>query len=71
MHQLVALAKALTEMLSAAQAEICHQRAPTVHIHHTAIAAATMQPKTIGMDPVSRFSAICQLPAKAKAIARA
>jgi len=30
-----------------------------------------MQPKTIGMGPVSRFFAICQLPAKAKAIARA
>jgi len=25
-----------------------------------------MQPKTIGMGPVSRFFAICQLPAKEK-----
>ena len=30
-----------------------------------------MQPKAIGMGPVSRFFANCQLPAKAKAKARA
>lgn len=67
LHELPSLAKPTYAVLSATQAENWHQTAPAGPISTTAITAAAMQPKTIGMGPVSRFLACCLLPAKAKA----